>query len=210
MSQFGLFDDDALVTSIPGLRYERDFLSIEDEALLIDVIQSLPLHAARYKDYFARRRVVSFGRSFDFDANKLLPGQPLDDRLADLKQRVARWAGIAPARLVHALVAEYAPGTPLGWHRDVPNFEHIIGVSLGGQATLRFRPYPYRPDLVGQVRNLSVEPRSIYMMAGDARWRWQHCVEATKELRWSITFRDIRDGHSDARSNAVSRRTNEH
>ncbi|QRI93008.1 alpha-ketoglutarate-dependent dioxygenase AlkB [Delftia lacustris] len=192
MTQFGLFDDDALVASIPGLRYEPAFLSPDEEAALIEVIQSLPLHAARYKEYLARRRVVSFGGSYDFDANKLLPAQALDERLEPMKHRVAAWAGTSPDRLVHALVAEYSPGTPLGWHRDVPDFERIIGVSLGGMATLRFRPYPYRPELVGQVRTLSVEPRSIYRMAGDARWRWQHCVEPTPALRWSITFRDAR------------------
>lgn len=192
MSQSGLFDDDALVTLIPGLAYESEFLTRQEEAALIDVIQSLPLHAARYKEYFARRRVVSFGGSYDFDANKLLPAQPLDERLTGLKQRVADWARTSSDRLVHALVAEYSPGTPLGWHRDVPDFERIIGVSLGGDATLRFRPYPYAPELVGQVRNLQVAPRSIYMMAGDARWKWQHSIEPTLEVRWSITFRDCR------------------
>lgn len=192
MKQFRLFDDDALVASILGLTYEPEFLTKEEETRLINIIQSLPLHAARYKEYFARRRVVSFGGSYDFDSNKLLPAQPLDERLSGLKKRVAEWIGTHPERLRHALVAEYSAGTPLGWHRDVPHFERIIGVSLGSRATLRFRPYPYSPHLVGKVRNLDVESRSIYMLAGDARWKWQHCVEATAELRWSITFRDIR------------------
>lgn len=203
MNQPGLFDDDALVASIPGLRYEPDFLTAEEEASLIAIIQSLPLHAARYKEYFARRRVASFGGSYDFDTNKLLPAQPLDARLAGLRQRVADWAGIPPERIVHALVAEYAPGTPLGWHRDVPNFERIMGVSLGGQAILRFRPYPYSPDLVGRVRNLHVERRSVYLMAGDARWKWQHSVEPTKELRWSVTFRDARRNAPPTRAQAL-------
>ena len=193
MKQFGLFDDDALVTSIPGLTYEREFLTPQEEILLINIIKSLPLHAARYKEYYARRRVVSFGGSFDFDSNKLLPAQPLDERLIGLKKRVAEWIGTPPERLVHALVSEYIAGTPLGWHRDAPDFERITGVSLGSRATLRFRPYPYAHQLVGQVRHLDVEPRSIYLMAGDARWKWQHCVEPTTEMRWSITFRDIRN-----------------
>jgi alkylated DNA repair dioxygenase AlkB len=28
------------------------------------------------------------------------------------------------------LIAEYRPGNPLGWHRDVPDFESIVGISL--------------------------------------------------------------------------------
>ncbi len=192
MDQFSLFGDEAICASIPGLFYETEFLTRDEEAEIIAIIRSLPLHAAKYKEYLARRQVTSFGGSYDFDTNELSPAKDLDSRLLPLRDRVAKWARVAPESLVHALVAEYAPGTPLGWHRDVPNFERIFGVSLGGTATLRFRPYPYNPALQKQVVGLDVQPRSIYRMCGDARWKWQHSVEPTKELRWSITFRDAR------------------
>lgn len=192
MDQSSLFGDAPVLASIPGLVYQAGFLGRGEEAKLMAILQSLPLQAARYKDYVARRRVTSFGGSFDFDTNQLRPGQPLDDRLAPLRARVAAWQGLQPQDLVHALVSEYAPGTPLGWHRDVPDFERIIGVSLGGPATLRFRPYPYHPALQREVLALEVEPRSIYLLQGDARWKWQHSVEPTKKLRWSVTFRDRR------------------
>jgi alkylated DNA repair dioxygenase AlkB len=29
-------------------------------------------------------------------------------------------------------------------------------------------------------------------MNGAARWRWQHSIPATRELRYSITFRTLR------------------
>lgn len=192
MDQPGLFGDAPVRASIPGLVYQAGFLGRAEESELIAILQSLPLRAARYKEYMARRRVAGFGGSFDFDTNQLLPGKPLDERLAPLRERVAAWQGMQPEQLAHALVSEYAPGTPLGWHRDVPDFERIIGVSLGGPATLRFRPWPYRPELQRQVVALEVEPRSIYLLQGDARWKWQHCVEPTPALRWSITFRDRR------------------
>lgn len=192
MDQPSLFGDAPVLASIPGLVYQAGFLGRAEEAALIAILQSLPLKAARYKEYVARRRVAGFGGSFDFDTNQLLPGKPLDERLAPLRERVAAWQGLQPGQLVHALVSEYAPGTPLGWHRDVPDFERIIGVSLGGPATLRFRPHPYSPALQREVLALEVEPRSIYLLQGDARWKWQHSVEPTKELRWSVTFRDRR------------------
>ena len=188
MTQAQLFGKAPIESSIEGLIYQPEFLSQEEEQELIGVIQTLPLHAARYKQYLARRRVVSFGGTYDFDTNRLLPGVALDPRLHGLRDKVAWWMGADPRDLVHALVAEYAPGTPLGWHRDVPDFEAIVGVSLGGHATLKFRPYPDAPN-TRKVVQLDVAPRSIYQMAGDARWGWQHCVSPTKELRWSITFR---------------------
>ncbi len=172
----------------PGLAYERDFLGGEEERQLLELIRSLPLEAARYKGYTARRRVVSF----DYDSNRLLPAAPLDPRLHPLRDRVAGWLGVASTDLVHTLVAEYPVGAPLGWHRDVPDFDAIAGVSLGSEAILRFRPYP--PSKPAQVRTvkLVVEPRSIYSMRGAARWEWQHSVAPTRAPRWSISFRTSR------------------
>lgn len=189
--QTDLFADDE-VPSIPGLRYQTDFLNPQDEALLLQFLRSLPLHPAKYKDYTARRQVVSFGGSYDFETNTLHPGLPLDERLVPLRDRVAAWLGVDGGQLVQVLVAEYAPGTPLGWHRDVPDFETIAGVSLGNEAVLRFRPYPPDAPAMRQAVQLPVAARSIYRLAGAARWAWQHCVPPVKAPRWSITFRTPR------------------
>lgn len=180
------------VQSIPGLQYAPDFLSPEEEAQLLEVLRTLPLHPAKYKEYTARRQVVSFGGSYDFETNTLRPGMALDERLVPLRDRVANWLGVDREQLVQVLVAEYAPGTPLGWHRDVPDFEAIAGVSLGNEAVLRFRPYPPDAAAKRQVVQLDVAARSIYRMAGAARWAWQHCVPPVKAHRWSITFRTPR------------------
>ena len=192
--QSELFADAEVTASIDGLRYQPDFFSADEEASLLEIIGSLPLHAAQYKEYVARRRVVSFGGSFDYDENVLRPGAPLDARLVPLRDRVAVWLGVIPESLVHALVAEYTLGTPLGWHRDVPDFETIAGVSLGSAAVLRFRPYPPTQPNAREVLQLEVSPRSIYKMTGAARWDWQRCVPPVKALRWSITFRTRRSG----------------
>lgn len=175
-----------------GLRYEPDFLGPDEERELIAYVRTLSFEAAKYKEYTARRRIVSYGGRFDYDANRLGPSIELAVELHPLRERVARWVGVAPSALVHALVAEYAPGTPLGWHRDVPDFEDVAGVSLGGEATMRFRPYPPTQPKRADVVRLTLAPRSIYLLRGVARWGWQHSVAPTKALRWSITFRTAR------------------
>ncbi|WP_377153943.1 alpha-ketoglutarate-dependent dioxygenase AlkB [Roseateles sp. UC29_93] len=191
--QTSLFDLDPPADALPeGMTYRSGFLSSEKEETLIELIRSLPLEAAQYKAYTARRRVISYGGSFDYDTNRLRPAQALIEELEPLRQRVAEWAGIAPEALVHALVAEYSPGTPLGWHRDVPDFEEVFGVSLGAAATLRFRPYPPDAPKRADVIKVSVEPRSIYALRGPSRWAWQHSVAPVERLRWSITFRTAR------------------
>jgi alkylated DNA repair dioxygenase AlkB len=89
------------------------------------------------------------------------------------------------------LITEYRPGTALGWHRDVPEFEVVVGISLAAPCRMRFRPYPPKAGRALNGRELCLEPRSAYVMRGDARWRWQHAIPPTPALRYSITFRTL-------------------
>ena len=148
------------------------------------------MQEAKYKDYTAKRRAVSYGFEYDFSYNTVHPAAPIPGFLEPLKTKVAAWLGVAPEQIRHALIAEYRPGTALGWHRDVPNFELVCGVSLAAPARMRFRPYPPVKDRKG-VRSLELAPRSAYILRGDARWRWQHSIPATKALRYSITLRTL-------------------
>jgi alkylated DNA repair dioxygenase AlkB len=171
-----------------GFEYRAEFLDRAQEHELLAQIRLLPLQEAQYKAWQARRRVVSFGGRYDYSRNVLTPAPPIPPFLYALRERLAAWAGVAVAGLEHALIAEYRPQTPLGWHRDVPQFEVVIGISLLGDARLRFRPWPPGP---GQrtVCAVALAPRSVYLLRGVARWQWQHALSPTKELRYSITFR---------------------
>ena len=142
---------------------------------------------AKYKDYTAKRRAASFGFEYDFNYNTVHPSAPIPAFLDPVKARVAAWLGVAPDDIRHALVAEYRPGTALGWHRDVPNFELVCGVSLAAAARMRFR----RQQDPRQILSLELAARSAYVLRGDARWRWQHSIPPTRALRYSITFRTM-------------------
>ncbi|CAN1738836.1 alpha-ketoglutarate-dependent dioxygenase AlkB [Klebsiella pneumoniae] len=186
--QFDLFADEAL-PSIPGLIYQADFLTPEEEKGLLEIIATLPLMPARYKEYESKVRILSFGGLNDFNTHTVKPSPALDARLVPLRNRVADWLKIEHGAISHLLVTEYLPGTQLGWHRDVPVYETIVGISLGNPATIRFRPWP--PDVLTSRRKVSLEvmPRSIYKLDGEARWGWQHAVPPVKYPRWSITLR---------------------
>jgi alkylated DNA repair dioxygenase AlkB len=173
-----------------GYVYEADFLSSAEEAKLVEQIRRLPLAAAEYKEFRAKRRVVSYGGRYDFSAQQLNHAEPIPDFLEPLRQRIASWAGRPAAAFSHALIAEYAERTQLGWHRDMPQFELVVGVSLHGPCRMRFRRYPPRH----REPSIAVElaPRSIYRLEGEARWNWQHRVSPTPALRYSITFRTLR------------------
>ena len=173
-----------------GFTYVPDFITPEEEVSLIAEIRELPLEEARYKEFTARRRTVSYGGQYDFGRNRLETAPSIPPFLMPLRDKIGRWAGVSPEEFVQGLISEYRPGTPLGWHRDVPNFEVIVGVSLGGYARMRLRPYrPGEKQRREDVIALELEPRSAYVIRDHARWDWQHSVAPTKDLRYSITLR---------------------
>jgi len=179
-----------------GLAGEAAFIDVAEEQALLELAAGLPLHEARYKEYTARRRVYAYGSRFDFDEYKLQPGKigELPAALHALRERLASWAGITPDQFVHVMIAEYRQGTPLGWHRDAPDYELICGVSLGSSARLRFRPWPPREPKKQDIVAIDLAPRSAYCMRDTARWGWQHSVPPVPGLRYSITMRTARPG----------------
>lgn len=188
MTQAELFSSPTLPD---GLQHRSDFLSQPEESELLDRVRAIPLRAHQYQQWQAKRRIVSYGGSYDFTHQELHAAPPIPEFLYPLRERMARWAGLESADLQHAMIAEYSPNTQLGWHRDVPNFEQILGLSLLGSARMRLRPYPPKK---GERSALILElaPRSAYILRGPARWAWQHAISPTKALRYSITFRTLR------------------
>jgi alkylated DNA repair dioxygenase AlkB len=137
----------------------------------------------------AKRRVAHLGWIYGYDSWKIAPGPPIPDMLQPLRERVATLINMTPPALEQALVTYYPAGAGIGWHRDAPMFGPIvIGVSLLGSCRLRFQR---RTDQKRQVFEAPLEPRSVYILSGAARDVWQHSIPATKEPRFSVTFRTV-------------------
>ena len=174
-----------------GLTYQESFLSSAEEQSLLSVIGGLPLQEAEYKQFTAKRRIASFGATYDFNRNKLQPGPPIPASLFPLREKVAGWLKVPAGELRHVLITEYRAGSALGWHRDTPEFGIVAGISLASATRMRFRPYPPAKGRDPRAFALMLEPCSIYTVQRDARWKWQHSVPATKALRYSITLRTM-------------------
>lgn len=172
----------------PGLEYRGDFMSAADEASLLRTFATLPFREATFQQFTARRRVVRFGLLHDTGRGAWVEGAPLPPWLDELRTQVAAERGMPAERFVHALVTEYRPGTPIGWHRDKPEYGIVIGISLASACRMRFRPHDNPRDR-GAIIALPLAPRSQYAMAGDIRWRWQHSIGPVKAMRYSITLR---------------------
>lgn len=183
----GLFGD---VQVLPeGFIYHTQFISADEEARLLGEIRSLEFHEVRMHGVVARRRVIQYGWKYTFDGARLSEGAPIPGFLLPLRDRAAPLASVAPESLSEALITEYQPGAPIGWHRDAPGFGIVVGVSLLAACRFRFRKGPER----GSPRvSLTLEPRSAYVLAGPARTEWQHSIPEVDALRYSITFRTLR------------------
>jgi alkylated DNA repair dioxygenase AlkB len=171
-----------------GLLYQPDFLSQDEESNLVRIFRELPFQAFDFHGYTAKRRVLEFGLEYDFTTHRATPTQSFPEFLTAVRERAANFAGVSATDLIEGMVTEYSPGAPIGWHRDAPQFGTIIGISLAGTSRMRFKPYKAE----GKPVALTLEPRSIYVMRGPVRWKFQHSIPAVKELRYSITFRTLR------------------
>src|SRR5689334_15070776 len=77
-----------------GFVYKPDFITPDEENTLLAEIISLPLSEAKYKVYTAKRRIMSYGASYDFSSNELMPAGPIPTFLHPLRERVARWVKV--------------------------------------------------------------------------------------------------------------------
>src|SRR5687768_8009300 len=122
-----------------GFKYVEELVLPELEAELIREIEQLPLKEFEFQVYTGQRRVVSYGWHYDFGSFSLNRADSVPNFLETLRTRAAAFAGLPADRLAHVLVTEYTPGAPIGWHRDKPVFEDVIGISLGSACRFRFR-----------------------------------------------------------------------
>ncbi len=182
--QSDLFDQPLL----EGLAQSREVISASEERALIASIDGLELSPVRFQGWLGKRLTASYGWQYDFDTGCFGPADPIPDWLLPLRTKAAEFGQLTPDELVQALVIRYDPGAGIGWHRDRPVFEHVIGVSLGAPATMRFRRR--RPGGFDGISAL-LAPRSIYHLAGAARREWEHSIAAMEVTRWSITYRSL-------------------
>jgi DNA oxidative demethylase len=179
-----------------GLVYRPELLTLVEEAELLATLQALRYEPIVIHGQAAKRTARHYGLAYDYEARTPLPGEPVPGWLEPVRARAAAFAGFRPEELVETLVQRYPTGSTIGWHRDAPAFGTVIGVSLAGSARLRFQRGKGDERSVWEVL---LEQRSGYVLAGPARTSWQHSIPPTKELRYSITFRTLRQAMSDGR-----------
>jgi hypothetical protein len=177
-----------------GFRYQEGFISPAEEQALAEEIGGIEFGPFLMRGQEARRRVAFFGASYGREG-----APPMPAFLLDLRKRVAAWAEVDAAAFGMALINEYRPGSPIGWHRDAPQYDVVAGVSLLSACRMKLRPY-VRPSMLSKgpasrriaTHEVLLEPRSVYVMRDESRYEFEHHIPPVAALRYSITFRTRR------------------
>ena len=180
-----------LLTAIdlPGLALFPDAVSEAEERDLIALVDSADLKPFRFRGWTGSRLVSAYGLRFDHEHQRLEQGPDIPRELILLRDRLARSVGLQPDALVQALLTRYDPGAGINWHRDRPEYEKIIGLSLGSRSVLRLRKKT--PDGAFKRTQVPLEPREAYLLSGEARRVWEHSIKPGATKRWSVTFRSL-------------------
>ena len=174
-----------------GFDYREDFITDADERVLVEAIADVAFADFEMRGVVARRRVAFFGQSYDRTTAGPLPGF-----LLPLRAQIAHWAGVDSDAFAMALINEYRPGTPIGWHRDAPQYDIVAGISLLSACRMKFRPYrsPSAPTSPRRsaTHEIVLDRRSAYLMTGESRQVYEHHIPPVAQLRYSVTFRTLR------------------
>jgi DNA oxidative demethylase len=174
----------------PGLIFRPDFLTPVEENELLAFLRALVFRTFQMQGVTAKRRIRQFGWHYAFESYQLTPTDPIPAEFASIRERSAALASIDPFAWAEALVTEYAPGAGIGWHRDAPAFGLVTGISLAGWCRMRFQTGTGPTRVTSAIE---LPPRSLYVLTGEVRTKWQHMIPPTRELRYSITFRTLRE-----------------
>jgi alkylated DNA repair dioxygenase AlkB len=177
------------VPDIPGLSYVQGYVSEQEEAELVAAIDAEPW------DTTWDRRRQPYGGPYGRGGEEVRDIPAWGRILAERMHR----DGITDRRFDQMLVNEYLPGQGIAMHRDYQNFdETVVSLSLLSPCVMDFRHVEEDQRAV-----LLLEPRSLLVMKGDARYRWEHGIARRKNDRWkgsviprsrrvSVTYRHVK------------------
>lgn len=174
-----------------GFIYEPNFITVEEEKLLVELIQTYPLKNMIFQGFEAKRKVLSFGYDYNFGSRKLLNADPIPAEFNFIIKKVATYLSVEQSEFAKLLLTQYETGTVINWHRDSPPYELIAGISLASDCTFKLRPYDKARQNRAAVKSFTVARRSLYIMKNEARYDWEHSITPVKNLRYSITMRTL-------------------
>lgn len=185
-----------LPLQINGLQFVEDFITdIEHKELLNSINKCVWLSDLK-------RRVQHYGYKYDYRKRSLDYSMYLGE--------IPQWLTLIAKKIVdkgymstlpdQVIINEYRPGQGIADHIDCePCFEDtIVSLSLGSTCIMEFK------DKIDRKlkHEVLLKPKSLVVIAGDARYSWTHGIPAREKDKWqnevliratrvSLTFRKV-------------------
>ncbi|NET71458.1 MAG: alpha-ketoglutarate-dependent dioxygenase AlkB [Sphaerospermopsis sp. SIO1G2] len=196
-TQANLFEDHSenAFQNISGLAYISNYITPEQEVKLLTIIDKQPWLTD------LKRRVQHYGWKYDYTVRRVDESMrlgSLPDWLMEHCQRLHD-NGYFPKLPDQVIINEYQPGQGTASHTDcIPCFEETIAsISLGSPCVMDFTHSEMKEKV-----SVPLEPCSLFILKGDARYKWKHSIAARKtdkvdgqaiqrDRRISLTFRNV-------------------
>lgn len=178
---------------VTGLSYVRDYVGSCDEAALLCAIDDAPWSTE------LERRVQHYGYKYDYRNRRIddtMRVGPMPNGIQEIAERL-RQEGYFDRTPDQCIVNEYLPGQGIAPHIDCePCFGGTIAsLSLGSHVVMDF-------TRAGTRHAVCLEPRSLVVLQGEARYEWKHGIAKRKNdvvggiviprsRRVSLTFRSV-------------------
>jgi alkylated DNA repair dioxygenase AlkB len=167
--------EESHVSSIEGFFYHKDFIGRDEEAGLIKHADS------NAWDTTWKRRIQQYGYSYGTSRRESLGGMP--EWLSWLCNRL-RDEDIFKQTPNQVIVNEYMPGQGIAPHVDYLSHygNTVASLSLGSPVVMNF--------ICKGKEKISVllEPRSLFVLSGSARFDWKHGIAPRKTDHFSGTM----------------------
>ena len=197
---------------IEGLTYVKNYITGYQHTWLLNRIDE-----QEWLDDL-KRRVQHYGYKYDYRARKVTKNAHIG-RLPEWLRRLGKkirddgymCANGKPVIPDQVIINEYLPGQGITPHIDCePCFnDHIVSLSLGSACIMDFikknrggSDNPENSVCADDIRRVWLQPTSLIVLTGEARYNWLHGIRARKsdeimgvkvarERRVSLTFRSV-------------------
>lgn len=150
----------------PGLTLYPEVLTREQESTIVAWLDTQPWSNA------LARRTQHYGYEYNYTAKTPHPTQPMVGPIQQLADWIDLQNWMKPAQCI---VNEYTRNQGISPHFDAVSFGPVvISISLLEPTNMIFQPIPGRAT--GEPMTLTLEPRSLLLMTGEARYNWKHSI----------------------------------
>ncbi len=195
--QTSLFEESPIadISAISGLTYIPNFITQAEETALLEKIDNQPWLLD------LKRRVQHYGYKYDYKVRNITSEHKLGALPSFLQNYCDRLEQdkIFTKAPDQVIINEYQPGQGISGHIDVLHFDNTVAsLSLGSPCIMDFTH-----SQTNQKIPILLEPRSLVVLKGEARYIWKHGIANRKtdkyngnvfnrSRRVSCTFRNVK------------------